>query len=132
MLADGRLERAGRISSKGAAPPSTAPSLTRSASIVVVGDELLAGKVRRAWRALGAPGSAGVRISLVPVHVMTAAGMCSMQGLVLGRYVFHTPPMITALRQGCLVVHRLRWVWWDCWLVRARVATNSWHCARNS
>ncbi len=51
LLSDGRLERTGRNSNSSATQASTSAdsifaALTRSAAIVVVGDELLAGKVR--------------------------------------------------------------------------------------
>ena len=45
MLADGRMERAGRVSKQTPELPVT-KSLTRSAAIIVVGDELLAAKVQ--------------------------------------------------------------------------------------
>ncbi|KAL3157694.1 hypothetical protein ABBQ32_012130 [Trebouxia sp. C0010 RCD-2024] len=45
MLADGRMERAGRINKQTPEVPVT-KSLTRSAAIIVVGDELLAAKVQ--------------------------------------------------------------------------------------
>ena len=45
MLADSRMERAGRTSKQTPEPPVT-HSLTRSAAIVVVGDEVLAAKVQ--------------------------------------------------------------------------------------
>lgn len=45
MLADSRMERAGRTSKTSQEQPAT-HSLTRSAAIVVVGDEILAAKVQ--------------------------------------------------------------------------------------
>ena len=44
-LADGRMERAGRAGKADLARPSTGSTLTKSAGIVVVGDEILAAKV---------------------------------------------------------------------------------------
>ena len=44
-LADGRMERAGRAGRADLARPSTGHALTKSAGIVVVGDEILAAKV---------------------------------------------------------------------------------------
>ncbi len=45
MLADSRMERAGRTSKKAQELP-VSHSLTRTAAIVVVGDEILAAKVK--------------------------------------------------------------------------------------
>lgn len=44
MLADSRMERAGRTSKQTPEPP-VSNSLTRSAAIIVIGDEILAAKV---------------------------------------------------------------------------------------
>lgn len=45
MLADSRMERAGRTSKQTSEPPVT-NSFTRSAAIIVIGDEILAAKVK--------------------------------------------------------------------------------------
>ena len=46
MLADGRMERAGRACKPAQQQPAHATALTRTAAIVIVGDEILAAKVQ--------------------------------------------------------------------------------------
>jgi molybdopterin biosynthesis enzyme MoaB len=46
VCADGRLERAGRMSKNESRGPQLGAALSHSAALVIIGDELLAGKVK--------------------------------------------------------------------------------------
>ena len=84
-LTDGRAERAGRASAAAAsatprAPPGATPRglLTRAAAVVLVGDELLSGRVADAngayvCRALRSAGWAAARVSILPDDIPAIA-----------------------------------------------------------
>jgi hypothetical protein len=80
-LADGRMERAGRAGKADLARPSAGATLTKSAGVVVVGDEILAAKVRHL-------GSVRQRLGyMTKVYMRSKSGMhnvCRTMRSVLG------------------------------------------------